>query len=83
MASIKCNRCNITFPFKNVRHDAKKSFVCGLNNCTRSYSSNDDKTLGIMYQNNTNVLNTIHGAKARRQSGFPVDNGGCQDFTVQ
>lgn len=79
MSNIECKRCGISFEIRKVPHNAKESYVCSLQNCTRSYSEKDSQALTPMFQTPTNVLNTITAAKCRRESGFPVDNGGCQE----
>jgi len=78
MASIKCNRCKRVFPILAVPFDAKKSYVCDYQNCTRSYSEESRSTSNEPYQTPQNITNTNKAAMVRHESGFPVDNGGCQ-----
>ena len=82
MASIKCKRCGISFEFKDIPHNAKQSYVCDIENCTRSYSEKDSQQLTPMFQTGMNVSNTILAAICRRDSGFKVDNGGCQEGSI-
>lgn len=83
MASIKCNRCLMTFEILDVSHEAKRSIVCSEKNCTRSFSqmvSGDVKKHKIkIFQTVINVSNTVNAAKYRRENGLPVDNGGFQE----
>jgi len=82
MPKVKCNRCKRVFPILVVPHDAKKSYVCDYQNCTRSYSERDRSTSDMPYQTPLNIANTNKAAIIRHQSGFPVDNGGCQDGAI-
>jgi len=82
MPSIKCNRCKRVFPILAVPFDAKQSYVCDYQNCTRSYSEGNRATSDEPYQTPMNISNTVKAAIIRKESGFPVDNGGCQEGTI-
>jgi len=82
MPSINCNRCKRVFPILNVPHEAKNSYVCSYQNCTRSYSEGRRSTSDRPFQTPMNISNTNKAAIIRHQSGFIVDNGGCQDGAI-
>ena len=75
----------MTFEFKKVPHDAKRSTVCAEENCTRSFSiveAGGNNRFVKIFQTRLNVSNTLSAALYRHEYNLPVNNGGCQEGTI-
>lgn len=82
MSNIYCKRCKREFPIMDLPHDPKQSYVCDYKNCTRSYSEGRRSTSDRPFQTPMNITNTNKAAIIRHRGGFTVDNGGCQEGTI-